>query len=50
MISKPVSRNVTDPSADEARPFAGLSPEVVLDARASAGFDADGRLTALNSY
>lgn len=34
----------------EARPFAGLSPEVVLDAVTSAGFDADGRLTALNSY
>jgi Ser/Thr protein kinase RdoA (MazF antagonist) len=50
MISKPVPRNVTDPSADEARPFAGLSPEVVLDALASAGFDADGRLAALNSY
>jgi Ser/Thr protein kinase RdoA (MazF antagonist) len=33
-----------------ARPFAGLSPEVVLDALASAGFEPDGRLLALNSY
>jgi len=33
-----------------ARPFAGLSPEVVLDALASAGFDPDGGLLALNSY
>jgi len=39
-----------DPSAERARPFAGLSPEVVLDALVSAGFEADGRLTALNSY
>lgn len=33
-----------------ATPFAGLSPEVVLDAAAAAGCDADGRLFALNSY
>lgn len=31
-------------------PFAGLSPEVVLDAAAGAGFEVDGRLLALNSY
>jgi Ser/Thr protein kinase RdoA (MazF antagonist) len=31
-------------------PFTGLAPEVVLDAAASAGLDADGRLFALNSY
>jgi Ser/Thr protein kinase RdoA (MazF antagonist) len=31
-------------------PFAGLSPDVVLDALASAGFEPDGRLLALNSY
>ncbi|MGH8258378.1 MAG: serine/threonine protein kinase [Steroidobacteraceae bacterium] len=31
-------------------PFAGLSPEVVLDAAAAAGFECDGRLLALNSY
>ncbi|MGH8328100.1 MAG: serine/threonine protein kinase [Steroidobacteraceae bacterium] len=37
-------------SAAAARPFAGLSPEAVLDAVASAGFEADGRLLALNSY
>ncbi len=41
---------MTDPSAADARPFAGLSPEVVLEAAASAGFEADGRLLALNSY
>ncbi len=41
---------MTHPSAADARPFAGLSPEVVLDAAASAGFEADGRLLALNSY
>lgn len=31
-------------------PFAGLSPERVLDAASSAGLDPDGRLFALNSY
>jgi Ser/Thr protein kinase RdoA (MazF antagonist) len=31
-------------------PFARLSPQVVLDAAASVGFDGDGRLLALNSY
>ncbi len=45
MINKARRGNVTDPT-----PFAGLSPEVVLDASASAGFEADGRLLALNSY
>src|SRR5215212_2347408 len=34
----------------DATPFAGLSPDVVLDAAASLGFEADGRLFALNSY
>jgi Ser/Thr protein kinase RdoA (MazF antagonist) len=37
------------PPAD-ATPFAGLSPDVVLDAAASLGFESDGRLFALNSY
>jgi Ser/Thr protein kinase RdoA (MazF antagonist) len=32
------------------QPFAGLTPEVVLDAAAAAGLDPDGRLFALNSY
>ena len=32
------------------KPFAGLTPEVVLDAAASVGLDVDGRLFALNSY
>jgi Ser/Thr protein kinase RdoA (MazF antagonist) len=35
---------------NKRRPFAGLSPETVLDAAASAGFEPDGRLLALNSY
>lgn len=40
-----------DKSADDAvKPFAGLSPDVVLDAAASLGFEGDGRLFALNSY
>ncbi len=41
---------MTDPSAANSQPFAGLSPDVVLDAAASAGFEVDGRLLALNSY
>ncbi len=41
---------MTDPSAAKSQPFAGLSPEAVLDAAASAGFEGDGRLLALNSY
>jgi len=32
------------------QPFAGLTPEVVLDAAAAVGLDPDGRLFALNSY
>jgi Ser/Thr protein kinase RdoA (MazF antagonist) len=32
------------------QPFAGLAPEVVLDAAAAAGLAPDGRLFALNSY
>jgi Ser/Thr protein kinase RdoA (MazF antagonist) len=31
-------------------PYAGLTPDTVLDALASAGFNGDGRLLALNSY
>jgi len=31
-------------------PFARLSPQLVLDAAASVGFEGDGRLLALNSY
>jgi Ser/Thr protein kinase RdoA (MazF antagonist) len=34
----------------DAKPFAGLSPDVVLDAAVSVGLDVDGRLFALNSY
>jgi len=32
------------------QPYAGLTPDAVLDALSSAGFDGDGRLLALNSY
>jgi Ser/Thr protein kinase RdoA (MazF antagonist) len=40
-----------DKSPDDAvKPFSGLSPDVVLDAAASLGFEGDGRLFALNSY
>jgi Ser/Thr protein kinase RdoA (MazF antagonist) len=34
----------------DATPYAGLSPDVVLDAIAAAGFPPDGRLLALGSY
>jgi Ser/Thr protein kinase RdoA (MazF antagonist) len=36
--------------ASNLQPFAGLTPEVVLDAAAAFGLDPDGRLFALNSY
>ena len=36
--------------SDNATPYAGLSPDVVLDAIAAAGFVPDGRLLALGSY
>jgi Ser/Thr protein kinase RdoA (MazF antagonist) len=36
--------------AADVKPFAGLTPEVVLDAAVSVGLDVDGRLFALNSY
>jgi Ser/Thr protein kinase RdoA (MazF antagonist) len=35
---------------DQATPFAGLSPDLVLDAVEGLGLDTDGRLLALNSY
>src|SRR6185312_13165541 len=49
MINKTRSGNVTPLSPSET-PFAGLSPERVLDAASSVGLDPDGRLFALNSY
>jgi Ser/Thr protein kinase RdoA (MazF antagonist) len=36
--------------ASDLQPFAGLRPEVVLDAAAAFGLEPDGRLFALNSY
>ncbi len=41
---------IDKPDVDAVMPFAGLSPDVVLDAAASLGFEGDGRLFALNSY
>jgi Ser/Thr protein kinase RdoA (MazF antagonist) len=41
---------INKPSETDVTPFTGLSPDVVLDAAASVGLDADGRLFALNSY
>jgi Ser/Thr protein kinase RdoA (MazF antagonist) len=37
-------------TAMDRAPFSGLSPDVVLDAAASMGFEGDGILFALNSY
>ena len=37
-------------STDAAAPYAGLTPEAVLDALESAGLRGDGRLLGLNSY
>ncbi|MGD8274680.1 MAG: serine/threonine protein kinase [Thiohalocapsa sp.] len=43
--------NSTDlPRPTHERPYADLSPDRVLDAVESVGFDVDGRLLALNSY
>jgi Ser/Thr protein kinase RdoA (MazF antagonist) len=49
MINKTRSSHVSALSAQET-PFAGLSPERVLDAASSVGLEPDGRLFALNSY
>lgn len=43
-------RMIRKPGAPDTTPFAGLSPEVVLDAAAALGGEVDGRLFALNSY
>ena len=40
----------TDRRASSGTPFAGLTPDVVLDALESVGFSGDGRMLALNSY
>ena len=40
----------TDEPASNDVPYAGLTPECILDALESAGFYPDGRLLALNSY
>jgi len=41
---------INKPDGGTVQPFAGLTPEVVLDAAAAAGLEPDGRLFALNSY
>jgi Ser/Thr protein kinase RdoA (MazF antagonist) len=41
---------INKPDFEDVMPFAGLTPDVVLDAAASLGFEGDGRLFALNSY
>jgi Ser/Thr protein kinase RdoA (MazF antagonist) len=41
---------VNNPDFEDVMPFAGLTPDVVLDAAASLGFEGDGRLFPLNSY
>lgn len=48
MINKRSGDNVTTREGD--RPFENLSPDAVLDAALSVGFETDGRLLALNSY
>ncbi|RZT43076.1 serine/threonine protein kinase [Cupriavidus agavae] len=40
----------TAPQPDDEVPYAGLTPECILDALESAGYLPDGRLLALNSY
>jgi Ser/Thr protein kinase RdoA (MazF antagonist) len=47
MINRKAGRSAAE---TEGRPFAALSPDVVLDAAASVGIEGDGRLLALNSY
>lgn len=42
--------NGTPQGAGADLPYAGLTPELILDALEGAGFAADGRLLALNSY
>jgi Ser/Thr protein kinase RdoA (MazF antagonist) len=57
MINKRLSGNVAAESGgrrnaagERQRPFANLSPDVVMDAAAAVGLETDGRLLALNSY
>ena len=57
IINKRHSSDVSHPTPGRpgvppppSTPFARLSPDVVLDAAASVGFEGDGRLLALNSY
>ncbi|WP_147299708.1 phosphotransferase, partial [Cupriavidus taiwanensis] len=42
--------HASDAPADSGVPYAGLTPELMLDALEGAGLRPDGRLLALNSY
>lgn len=42
--------NESNPKTDPQRPYSDLTPDRVLDAVESLGFEVDGRLLALNSY
>ena len=44
------NRRVPPDSADPLHPYSNLTPDVVLDALASLGYEGDGRLLGLNSY
>ncbi|HEX4986403.1 MAG TPA: serine/threonine protein kinase [Burkholderiales bacterium] len=41
---------MSNPGGDAAAPYAGLTPDLILNALDSAGLRTDGRLLALNSY
>ena len=45
-----VSRSVMNDANTGQHPFARLDPSFILDAVESAGYQTDGRVTALNSY
>jgi Ser/Thr protein kinase RdoA (MazF antagonist) len=45
-----MKRTTKHPAATDATPFAGLTPEAILDAVESLGLRSDGRVLALNSY
>ena len=46
----PKKNKAAAPAPPSAPPYAGLTPECLLDAVESTGLRCDGRLTALNSY
>lgn len=51
MLKRPIINKMVNKShGPDVKPFARLTPDVVLDAAASVGLEGDGRLFALNSY